>query len=92
MAFVHLARGRDDVDLAGLQLDPQGRELVLIEIVLGAERLERALLDRPALLGIAEECLNWLFQNYCHRLLAFCRRCSKRSMRLPLRDSRSLPV
>ena len=92
MALVRLARGRDDVDLASFELGPQRGELLLVEVVLGDERLERALLDRAPLLGVAEECLNWLFQDYCHRLLAFCRRCSKRSMRLPLRAARSLPV
>ena len=91
-AFERLANGRDNVDLASLELGPQRGELLLVEVVLGDERLERALLDRPPLLGIAEECLNRLFQNYGHTLLAFCRRRSKRAMRLPLEVARSLPV
>src|SRR6266540_1822556 len=57
------ARRREDVDLAALELRPQRGELVLFEVVLGRERLERALLDRAALLRVAEERLDWLFKN-----------------------------
>ena len=90
------AHGREDVDLTRLELSAQRDELVVVEIVLGREGLERALLDRAALLRVGEEGLDWLFddrgQIAPHFLPASCRRCSKRSMRLPLATARSTPV
>ena len=90
------ARGREDVDLARLELSAQRDELLLVEVVLGRERLERALLERAALFCGGQEGLDWLFddrgQVVPHFLPASSRRCSKRSMRLPLATARSTPV
>jgi len=63
--------------------------------VLDRERLERALVDRAALLGLAEECLNRLFEDGAQLSLlpaASWRRRSKRSMRPPVTTLRSTPV
>jgi hypothetical protein len=47
--------GRDDLDLAGLELRAQCRELVLVEVVLVRERLQRLLVDCPTLLRLLDE-------------------------------------
>ena len=64
-----LELGLDDLDLAGLELGPEGRELFLVEVVLERDRLESGLVDRPALLGLREKRLNWSFK---HRGTQFC--------------------
>jgi hypothetical protein len=87
--------GRSHVDLAGLELGAQSGELLVLEVVLDRECLERALLDRAALFGLGEESLNRLFENGAQDALlwvASCRRCSNRSMRLPVAPARSTPV
>jgi hypothetical protein len=45
-----------NLDVARLELRAQLGELVLLELVLERERLECALVDRAALLGLVEEC------------------------------------
>jgi hypothetical protein len=87
--------GRGYVHLAGLELGAQSGELLVLEVVLGRERLERALLDRPTLIGLGEESLDRLFENCAQDALlsvASCRRRSNRSMRLPVAAARSTPV
>jgi hypothetical protein len=49
---------REDLDLAGLQLGTDRRELVFLELVLVRERLEDALLDRAPLLRLFEDGLD----------------------------------
>jgi hypothetical protein len=46
---------REDLDLAGLQLGTDRRDLVFLELVLVRERLEDALLDRAPLLRLFED-------------------------------------
>jgi len=46
---------REDVDPALLELGPQRDDLVFREVVLGCERLEGTLFDRPALLDLVEK-------------------------------------
>jgi len=63
--------------------------------VLDRERLQGALVDRAAFLGLTEECLNRLFEDRAQLSLlsdASCRRRSKRSMRPPMTTLRSTPV
>jgi hypothetical protein len=55
--------GRDDLDLARLELRAQGRDLLVLEVVLERERLERALLDRAALLRVLEQGLERYFDD-----------------------------
>jgi hypothetical protein len=58
----HLGRdGRDDLDVARLELSAQRRELLVLEVVLDRERLECALLDRAALLSLFEQGLERYF-------------------------------
>jgi hypothetical protein len=47
--------GLDDLDSACLELSTQRAELVLVEVVLGDERLERELVEKADLLGVVEE-------------------------------------
>jgi hypothetical protein len=49
---------RENLHVALLELRPQCGQLVVLELVLERERLEDALLDRPALLGLVEDSLN----------------------------------
>src|SRR5439155_3110870 len=45
----------DDLDVALLELGPQGRQLLVVEVVLVGERLERLLLDCAPILGLLQE-------------------------------------
>jgi len=49
---------REDLDLAGLQLGTDRRELVFLQLVLVRERLEDGLLDRAPLLRLVEDGLD----------------------------------
>ena len=76
------------VHVAGLQLGTQCGELLVLEVVLGRERLERTFFDRSTLLRISEKRLDVLFENDAqdrHFL-------SNRSIRLPLGADRTTPV
>jgi hypothetical protein len=53
---------REDLDLAGLQLRTDRRELLFLELVLVRERLEDALLDRSPLLRLFEDGLDRYFE------------------------------
>ncbi|MGH3035294.1 MAG: hypothetical protein ACRDON_12185 [Gaiellaceae bacterium] len=55
--------GRDELDLAGLQVCAEAGDLLVIEIVLDGESLQRALLDGSALLRLVEERLERYFKN-----------------------------
>jgi hypothetical protein len=46
---------RDDLDVALLELGTQSRELLVVELVLVGERIQRLLVDCPAVLGLLEE-------------------------------------
>ena len=47
--------GRDDGDLAGDELRAQRRQLLVLELVLDGECLQRGLLDRAPVFGVIEE-------------------------------------
>jgi hypothetical protein len=53
--LARLGLGDDDVDLARFELRTQGGQLLVVELVLGRESLERGLLDRAALLEVVED-------------------------------------
>jgi hypothetical protein len=57
------AHRRGEIVLACLERRPQRGELLLVEVVLDRESLECALLDRPVLLGLGQERLDWVFKN-----------------------------
>src|SRR5687768_13798369 len=63
VAFRWLARRHGDVDLTRLELRSESRELDVVEVVLGREGLEGAVLNCSALLGLAEKRLDGLFEN-----------------------------
>jgi hypothetical protein len=44
-----------ELDSASLELGPQCADLVLVEVVLERERLERRLVERAEILGVVEE-------------------------------------
>jgi hypothetical protein len=52
-----------DLDLARLELGPDLGELVLVQLVLEGERLDRGLVDRAALLGVLDELVDGCFEN-----------------------------
>jgi hypothetical protein len=56
-------RRRGDLDLACLELRPDPGELVVVELVLERKCLERALIDRAAILGVLEELVDRCFEN-----------------------------
>jgi hypothetical protein len=68
-------RGSDDLDVARFEVRAQRGELVVVEIVLDGKRLERALLDRPPLLGLLERGADRCFKRdgAQNSSLPFCR-------------------
>jgi hypothetical protein len=50
--------GRNEVDGAGVELGAQRGQLVVVELVVDCECLQRGLVDRAALLGVLEEGLD----------------------------------
>jgi hypothetical protein len=49
------AVGRDDLDVARVELCAQRGDVLLLEVVLGRQRVQRVGVDRAALLGLFEE-------------------------------------
>ncbi len=54
--------GREDLDLARLELGPDRGQLLTLELVLERECLESALLDRATVFGLVEDSLNRYFE------------------------------
>jgi hypothetical protein len=50
--------GRDEVNRARVELGAQRGQLLVVELVLDCECLQRGLVDRAALLGVVEEGLD----------------------------------
>jgi hypothetical protein len=53
-----VGHGGDEIDGARVKLGAQRGQLVVVELVLDCERLQRGLVDRAALLGVVEEGLD----------------------------------